>query len=509
MSTGKLTRRDALRAIGATGVAAALPDWLSAQAREERPPNILFIISDDHAAHAVSCYGSRINQTPHIDRLARGGVRFANCFCTNAICAPSRATILTGQYSHRNGVMDNAVAFDGGQPTWPKLLQTAGYQTALVGKWHLKSAPTGFDSWSILPDQGVYHDPVFDEQGTRTKHSGYVTDIITDKCLKWLAGRNAQRPFLLMCQHKAPHRPWEPDEKHAQLYADRDIPEPPTFDDDYATRCAAAGRQEMTIEKHLTATDTKGPPPPELSGRALKQWKYQRFIKDYLRCVAAVDDSVGRLLDYLDSQALTDNTLVVYTSDQGFFLGDHGWFDKRFMYEEALRMPLLARYPREIKPRTVNADIVLDLDYAPTFLDYAGVPAPERMQGASLRSLAAGRTAANWRTSAYYHYYEYPQPHRVAPHYGVRTRRYKLIRFYDPAAAEGWELYDLEKDPHELRNVFADPAYADQVTELKAELRRLQVRYAERQFEPGAGSPLRDSVVQFPAAGARQAPQMP
>ncbi|MEW6252894.1 MAG: sulfatase, partial [Planctomycetota bacterium] len=455
------------------------PDGVFARGQTQRPPNILFMLADDHAAHALSCYGSRINQTPQIDRIARGGLRFTNCFCTNAICAPSRATILTGAYSHRNGVVDNTVAFDASQPTWPKLLQAAGYQTALVGKWHLKSTPTGFEHWSILPGQGAYHDPVFDEQGTRTKHAGYVTDVITDMCLKWLAGRDPKRPFLLMCQHKAPHRPWEPDEKHARLYEDTALPEPETFDDDYATRCAAARRQEMTIEHHLTSTDTKGPPPPELEGPALKRWKYQRYIKDYLRCVASVDDNVGRLLDYLDAQGLTERTVVVYTSDQGFFLGDHGWYDKRFMYEESLRMPLLLRFPPEIRPGTVNASLVLDLDYAPTFLDYAGVPPAARMQGASWRLLASGRTQAPWRTSAYFHYYEYPDPHRVAPHYGVRTQRYKLIHFYDPRATEGWELYDLEKDPHELRNVYADPAYADQVPELKAELQRLRQQYGD------------------------------
>jgi arylsulfatase A-like enzyme len=477
MGKSAFTRRDVLRTIGAGGLAAALPKWVLADSRDERPPNLLFIMSDDHAAHALSCYGSRINQTPQIDRLARGGVRFANCFCTNAICAPSRATILTGAYSHRNGVRDNVAEFDNRQPTFPKRLQAAGYQTALVGKWHLKCDPTGFDHWSVLPGQGVYHDPPFIEQGTRTKHTGYVTDIITDKCLEWLAGRQPNRPFLLMCQHKAPHRPWEPDEKHARLYEGRDIPEPETFDDDYATRCDAARRQEMTIEQHLTPTDTKGPAPADLTGRALKRWKYQRFIQDYLRCIASVDDNVGRLLDYLDANALTENTVVVYTSDQGFFLGDHGWFDKRFMYEEALRMPLLMRYPREIKPGTVNEDLVQDLDYAPTFLDYAGVKPPDFMQGASLRALATGPAPSTWRSSVYYHYYEYPLSHRVAPHYGVRTRRYKLIRFYDPQAAEGWELYDLEKDPHELRNVYSDAAYAEKLAELKTELQRLRQHY--------------------------------
>jgi arylsulfatase A-like enzyme len=434
-------------------------------------------MTDDHAAHAISCYGSKINQTPNLDRLATEGMRFNNCFCTNSICAPSRAVILTGKYSHLNGVIDNAVTFNGSQQTFPKLLQRAGYETAIIGKWHLKSDPTGFDYWNILPGQGVYYNPAMIEMGQRKKYTGYVTDIITDLCLKWLKERSGDKPFCLMYHHKAPHREWEPDEKHARMYEDVEIPVPETFDDDYKTRCAAAQQQEMTIERHLNRQDLKMDPPEGLAGQELKKWKYQRYIKDYLRCVASVDDNIGRLLDYLDACGLTENTIVVYASDQGFYLGDHGWFDKRFMYEHSLRMPLLVRYPKQIKPGSINNAIVLNLDFAPTFLDFAGVTPPNDMQGRSLRPLLKGSAPQNWRTSMYYHYYEYPAVHMVKRHYGVRTRRYKLIHFYYDIDA--WELYDLEKDPNELNNVYDDPAYTDVVKQLKAELERLRKEYKD------------------------------
>ncbi len=445
-------------------------------------PNIIFIMSDDHAAHALSSYGSRINATPNLDRLAREGVRFTNCFCTNSICAPSRATILTGKYSHLNGQFDNRQKFDGRQTTFPKLLQGAGYQTALIGKWHLQSSPTGFDYWSVLPGQGAYHDPVMIEMGQRKTYTGYTTDIITDHCIEWLRARQKDKPLLLMCQHKAPHRNWQPDERHARMYDGQDIPEPETFDDDYATRSDAARDQAMTIEHHLVPSDLKGPPPPGLKGQALKRWKYQRYIKDYLRCVASVDDNVGRLLDYLDQAGLTDNTVVVYTSDQGFFLGDHGWYDKRFMYEESLRMPLLVRYPREIKPGTITDDIALNIDFASTFLDLAGVTPPAELQGQSLRPVLRGSTPHDWRRSMYYRYYEYGDEgrggwHNVRQHFGVRTQRHKLIRFHN--GIDAWELYDLQNDPHELKNIYDDPAYRDVVKELKAELARLQKQYRD------------------------------
>jgi arylsulfatase A-like enzyme len=484
----KQTRREFLKNAGSVAISGSLlsrlPSGVTAsQIKSERkPPNIIFIMTDDHASHALSCYGSKINKTPNLDRLAKEGMRFTNCFCTNSICAPSRAVILTGKYSHLNGVIDNAVEFDGSQQTFPKLLQKAGYETAIIGKWHLKSDPTGFDYWNILPGQGIYHNPVLIEMGQRKKHTGYVTDIITDLCLKWLKERSGDKPFCLMYHHKAPHREWEPDDKHAKMYEDIDIPLPETFNDDYKTRCAAARQQEMTIEYHLNEKDLKMKPPEGLAGQELKKWKYQRYIKDYLRCVASVDDNVGRLLDYLDSLGLAENTIIFYTSDQGFYLGDHGWFDKRFMYEESLRMPLLVRYPKEIKAGSISNDIVLNLDFAPTFLDLADVAVPSDMQGHSIRSLLKGSTPEDWRTSMYYHYYEYPAVHSVKRHYGIRTKRYKLIHFYYDIDA--WELYDLEKDPNELNNLYDDPAYSDIVKQLKTELERLRKEFKDTTKAP-------------------------
>ena len=486
----KQTRREFLKDAGFAAISGGLLSRLSgcvttSQIKSERkPPNIIFIMTDDHASHALSCYGSKINKTPNLDRIAKEGMRFTNCFCTNSICAPSRAVILTGKYSHLNGVIDNAVEFDGSQQSFPKLLQKAGYETAIVGKWHLKSDPTGFDYWNILPGQGIYHNPVLIEMGQRKKYTGYVTDIITDLCLAWLKERSGGKPFCLMYHHKAPHREWEPDDKHAKMYEDIDIPLPETFNDDYKTRCAAVRQQEMTIEHHLNEKDLKMKPPEGLTGQELKKWKYQRYIKDYLRCVASVDDNVGRLLDYLDSSGLAENTIIFYTSDQGFYLGDHGWFDKRFMYEHSLRMPLLVRYPKKIKAGSINNDIVLNLDFAPTFLDLAGAAVPGDMQGHSLRPILHRNTPKNWRDSMYYHYYEYPAVHSVKRHYGVRTKRYKLIHFYYDIDA--WELYDLEKDPNELNNVYDNPAYAEIGQQLKVELQRLREEYKDTSEKPVA-----------------------
>ncbi|UCH64258.1 MAG: sulfatase [Fidelibacterota bacterium] len=460
--------------LGAAGL--ALPGLVGSRGQAEARPNIIFIMTDDHASHALSCYGSRINETPNLDRIAMEGMRFNNCFCTNSICAPSRAVILTGKYSHLNGVTDNKLEFDGTQQTFPKLLQQAGYETAMIGKWHLKSEPTGFDYWNVLPGQGLYHNPVMIEMGERKTYEGYVSDIITDHCLTWLKRREGDKPFCLMYHHKAPHRNWQPAERYMDLYED-DIPLPETFDDDYGTRSAAAREQEMTIERHLVPSDVKEEPPEGLSGRELKRWKYQRYMEDYLRCVQSVDDNVGRLLDYLDESGLAESTVVIYTSDQGFYLGDHGWFDKRFMYEESLRMPLLVRYPKKIKAGSVNDDMVLNLDFGPTFLDLADSAAPTDMQGRSFRRVLLGDTPKDWRTSMYYHYYEYPGWHMVKRHYGVRTRRYKLIHFYYDIDA--WELYDLQEDPHELNNVYDDPAYTDVLQNLKVELERLQEQYGD------------------------------
>ncbi|MGH2557996.1 MAG: sulfatase family protein [Thermomicrobiales bacterium] len=451
-------------------------------------PNILFIMSDDHAAHAIGCYGSRINETPHIDRIANEGARFDNCFCANAICAPSRATILTGLHSHLNGVLTLADPLDGRQETFPKLLQAAGYQTAIFGKWHLghggDADPTGFDRWSVLPGQGLYHDPVFYVMGEQRTFSGYVTDLITDFSLEWLRARDRDRPFMLLCHHKAPHRPWEPDAKHAAMYEEVAIPFPDTFDDDYANRAAAAKNATMRIDRDMTFTDLKADPPAGLSPYEEKVWKYQRYIKDYLRCVAAVDDNVGRLLDYLDAAGLTDNTIVIYTSDQGFFLGDHGWYDKRFMYEESLRMPFVMRYPREIPAGSVVDPMVTNVDFAPALLDYAGLSPSARMQGSSFRPVAKGDVPDGWQTSIYYRYWMHLAHHGVAAHYGVRTDRYKLIYYYgealgtiesvDEPTTPEWELFDLESDPREMKSVYHDPAYDGVVRDMTAELRRLR-----------------------------------
>jgi arylsulfatase A-like enzyme len=463
-------------------------------------------MSDDHDSHAISCYGSKVNQTPNIDRIAKDGMRFEHCFCTNSICAPSRAVILTGKYSHLNGLIDNSVKFDGSQQTGPKLLQQAGYETAIVGKWHLQTDPTGFDYWNILPGQGVYYNPPMIEMGVRKKNPGYVTEIITDHALRWLKGRKGDKPFYLMLHHKAPHREWEPAPQYLSLYDDKDIPEPATLFDDYTGRGRAAHEQDMTIAKTMTNRDVKLVPPTGLTpeqkakwdaaydpkikafkeanpqGKDLVRWKYRRYMQDYLACIASVDDSIGRVLAYLDESGLAGDTIIIYASDQGFYLGEHGWFDKRFMYEESLQMPLLVRYPKEIKAGSVNKDIVMNLDFAETFLDYAGAHVPEDMQGVSLRPLLQGKTPSDWRKSMYYHYYEFPAVHSVKRHYGVRTERYKLIHFYNDI--DEWELYDLKSDPDEMRSVYNDPAYADVVKDLTAELKRLRTKYKDTTGAP-------------------------
>lgn len=471
-------------------------------AATKQRPNILFIFTDDHASHAMSCYGSKVNQTPNLDRIAREGMRFDNCFCTNSICGPSRAVILTGKHSHINGFKQNGNKFDGSQQTFPKLLRKQGYQTAIVGKWHLASDPTGFDYSEILVGQGPYYNPPMIRNGKRVKHEGYTTDIITDLALDFLKNqRDQDKPFMLMFQHKAPHRNWQPGPKYLHMYDDVTIPEPENLFDNYEGRGTAAKEQDMTIARTMTEFDLKLTPPknltPEqlkvwnaaydpkneafrkanLKGKDLVRWKYQRYMKDYLRCVASVDENVGRMLDYLEQSGLAENTVVMYSSDQGFYLGDHGWFDKRFMYEESYRMPLLARWPGVIKSGSVNKDLVSNLDFAETFLNIAGAPIPSDMQGVSLVPLFKGDETA-WRKSLYYHYYEFyndrRSAHMVRRHNGVRTKRYKLIHFYNLGE---WELYDLEKDPHEMRSVYDDPAYAPIVKELKTELKRLQKQY--------------------------------
>lgn len=473
----------------------------AANAQAQRP-NIVFIMTDDHAAHSISAYGSKINLTPNMDRLAREGMLFRNCFVENSICTPSRAAILTGKYSHKNGVpVFNA--FDGSQPHAAKYLHEAGYYTGIVGKWHLGSEPTGFDYFSVLPGQGRYHDPVFLNKDGRETIKGYATDVITDKALAFLDKRPKEKPFLLFLHHKAPHRDWSPSEKYADLYNDRDIPEPETLRDDYATRTDAAHETTMTIARHLNNRDLKVVPPEGLKGPALQQWynqvpmeisitnngvvkkltgddllkwKYQRYIKDYLRCVASVDENIGRVLDYLEKNGLRENTLVIYTSDQGFFLGDHGWYDKRFMYEECLRTPLIASWPAKIKPGSVQNAMALNIDFAPTFLELAGMKAPKEIQGRSLVPLLEGKTPNDWRKSMYYRYYHDPGHHNTRAHYGVRTETHKLIYFWKK---DQWELYDLRKDPNELRNIYNDPENGKLVAELKGELARLKKEFQD------------------------------
>jgi arylsulfatase A-like enzyme len=464
------------------------------------PPNIVFIFSDDHGYQAISAYNDprKLLDTPNIDRLAKQGVRFDRCLVPNSICGPSRATVLTGKYSHTNGFYNNTNSrFDGSQVTFPKLLKAAGYQTAIVGKWHLVSEPTGFDFWQILPGQGAYYNPAMIKNGQRVQLQGYTTDLITDVSLEWLGQRDKSKPFVLMCQHKAPHREWEPALRHLGHDNDRKYPEPETLFDDYSGRGKAEREQDMTIAKTMTQRDTKLVTPgnltPEqkakwdayyeprneafrkmkLEGKDLVRWKYNRYMHDYLGCIKAVDESVGRLLDYLDKEGLAENTIVVYSSDQGFYLGEHGWFDKRWIFEESLRTPCLIRWPGTTKAGTTNDRIVSNLDFAPTFLEAAGVKVPAEVQGRSLVPLLKGETPADWRKSFYYHYYEFPGPHAVARHYGVVTDRYKLVRFYE-ANTNYWELFDRKTDPNEMTSVYGKPEYAAAQKELEAELARLR-----------------------------------
>lgn len=468
-----------------TAAAALSGTTLSGAASKSGRPNIVFIMADDHASHAISAYGSRINKTPHIDRIAAEGMRLNNCFCTNSICTPSRAAILTGQYSHKNGVYTLNDKIDGSRDNVAKELQQAGYQTAMIGKWHLQTEPAGFDYWSILPGQGVYYNPEFITAEGKRRHEGYCTDLIGDFSLDWLKKRDASKPFFLMCHHKAPHRPWEPAPKYAHLFDEADVPEPENLFDSLEGKPDSVRAVQMKVGDNNTKTDLKMDKPAGLEGHELRRWAYQRYIKDYLRCVQSVDDNVGRLLDYLDSEGLTKNTILIYTSDQGFFLGDHGFFDKRLMYEESLRMPFLVRYPEAIKPGSVSEDIVLNIDFAPTFLDFAGRAAPRDMQGRSFRPNLGGKTPADWRQAMYYRYWMHNDPdHHVPAHYGVRTHRYKLIYYYGkplgksgsfpPDTSPAWEFYDLTKDRHEMVNRYTDPAYARVISELKTKLDQLQ-----------------------------------
>lgn len=495
--------------------------------KETSRPNIIFIMSDDHAYQAISAYGHGLNKTPNIDRLAKEGALFTRACVTNSICAPSRAVMLTGKHSFVNGKVDNVQPFDWNQDNYAKLLQKAGYQTAMIGKIHLDGIPQGFDFSMVLPGQGQYYNPDFLVNGERKRFEGYVTEITTEYALKWLKeGRDQNKPFMLIYNQKAPHRNWLPAPKYLTLFDDTTFMPPATYfddDDDYRGRGTAAKTQEMEIDGHAQwGHDFKFQIDPEgkqtelvkqlerLNEQQLRQWnaayepknkefidtyvrrsgekpfidnkkevalwKFNRYLKDYLRTVQSVDDGVGEVLNYLEENGLSENTIVVYTSDQGFYLGEHGWFDKRFMYEESFRTPLLIRYPKEIKEGTVINELVQNLDFAPTMLDFAGVQIPSDMQGESFRSLVNGSTT-EWRDAVYYTYYEYPSVHMVKRHHGIATDRYKLIHFYYDV--DEWEMYDLEKDPSELNNVYQDPAYAEVKEELHQKLAELRKRYGD------------------------------
>jgi arylsulfatase A-like enzyme len=496
----------------------------AARAQDGRPektsrPNIVFVMSDDHAWQAISAYGSNRNSTPNIDRLAREGMRLDRFFVGNSICAPSRATMLTGLHSHANGVATNGHRFDGSQANVAKLLGRAGYRSAMIGKWHLKTEPTGFDYYDRLVGQGHYYNPVFrrsaQEGGDpeaggdyeQYQTTGYVTDVITDKAIGWLrdnAQNPSDRPFLMLVHHKAPHREWEPAPRHLTLFDDADLAVPPTLFDDWSGKGEPAALQEMTIDRHLRPIDLKltfpkrlnetqrrawerayGPKNAayeaavqggDLEGDDLLRWKYQRYAKDYLRCVQAVDDSVGRILDELDHQGLSDNTIVIYTSDQGWYLGEHGWYDKRWMYEESFRTPFLVRWPGVIEAGSTDTTLTQNIDIAPTRLDAAGLETPGTMHGRSMLGVLRGETPSDWRESLYYRYTEYPGVHAVRRHEGVRTRCDKLIRFFGPDA-DSWEYYDLEADPDEVRNAIDDPKHTARIAELRDELARLKTRY--------------------------------
>ncbi|MFM2179800.1 MAG: hypothetical protein RL015_3898 [Verrucomicrobiota bacterium] len=478
-------------------------------------PNIVFFFCDDLASQAISAYGHKLKllDTPNMDRLAREGMKFQRCLVPNSICGPSRAVIQTGKYSHANGFIDNRSRFDSSQQTMPKLLQKAGYQTAVIGKWHLVSDPVGFDHWHILPGQGLYYNPPMIRDGQQVKHQGYVTDLISDFSLEWLKKRDKTKPFLLMTQHKAPHREWAPALRHLGWSGDRQFPEPETLFDDYAGRGRAEKEQDMTLEKTFTLLDAKEVPPQNmtaeqlatwnayyeprneamrkanLSGQDIVRWRYQRYMHDYLGTVKAVDEALGKLLDFLDAEGLSDNTLIMLSSDQGFYLGEHGWFDKRWIYEESLTTPLLVRWPGVAKSGSMNSHMVSIIDFPETFLEAAALPVPADMQGRSLMPLLRGEKPTDWRTSFYYHYYEFPGPHSVRRHYGVVTDRYKLFHFYEKDV-NYWSLIDRQTDPHEMRNVYDDPANAEVRKTLHAELARLrtELKVPEHDPEPAKGS---------------------
>ncbi|MDH8701433.1 arylsulfatase A-like enzyme [Dysgonomonadaceae bacterium PH5-43] len=509
--------------VGIVGALSLSACSASAKEKAERKPmNILYIMSDDHSYQTISAYDKRFIQTPNIDRIANEGVRFTNSFVANSISGPSRACMITGKHSHKNGFKDNSGSFDGSQQTFPKLLQQAGYETAIVGKWHLHSNPTGFDYWNILPGQGEYYNPMFIDNGERKMMPGYATNVTTDIALNWLSNeRDTNKPFCLLLHHKAPHRTWMPDTLDLGKFDNVDFPLPDNFFDDYEGRIAAQ-QQAMSIEKDmyviydLKMADKEGEintgkgldsggrdiyqatgragrmdeaqkaawdryydpiiedfKSKNLEGKELTKWKYQRYMKDYLSVITSVDRNIGRVLDYLKESGLLENTLVVYTSDQGFYMGEHGFYDKRFMYEESFRTPLVMRFPNG-KKGDIN-QLVQNIDYAPTFLELAGVEIPEDIQGKSLLPLLEGKKVKDWRKSLYYHYYEYPNEHMVKRHYGIRTERYKLIHYYYDI--DEWELFDLKKDPTEMNNIYNKEKDGKLVQTLKKELEELRTQY--------------------------------
>lgn len=477
---------------------------------QQKKPNIIFIFSDDHAWQAISAYGSKLVKTPNIDRIAAQGTIFKNALVTNSICGPSRATLLTGKYSHMNGYTLNEKRFNTDQLLFPAILQQNGYQTAWIGKWHLGNLPKGFDYWRILNSQGQYFNPDIIGPGDTTRMQGYVTDLITGMSINWLNHRDTSKPFFLVVGEKATHREWLPDIQDLGAYDDQTFPLPPTFKDNYKNRLAAQN-QDMTISQTMRLKeDLKvhanyekgiyGRFTPEqkkayidyyehkisrefdekkLTGDALAEWKYQRYLKDYLATARSLDRNIGQLLDYLDQSGLAGNTVVVYASDQGFYMGEHGWFDKRFIYEESLRTPFIIKYPGVTKPGTTANQLMLNIDWAPTMLDIAGVKAPAEIQGTSfLPLLKQNQKNVSWRKEAYYHYYEFPEPHHVYPHFGIRTEQYTLVRFY--GESNSWELYDLKKDPHEVDNLYGRKGYEKLTATLKEHLKKLMQQYKDQ-----------------------------
>jgi len=524
-TTHPVSRRSFLSLAGAACLGAAVGTAPGpAHAAERKRPNILFIFSDDHSLQAIGAYPTWLSAfcrqnavTPNIDRLAGEGALFTNSFCGNSLCSPSRAAILTGLHSHANGVMTLNKPINAGLWTYPRALREAGYQTAVFGKWHLASTRPETDYWRILPGQGSYLDPKFEGPDGMESHKGYATDIITDLSLEWLKKRDTSKPFMLMVQHKAPHRNWIPPERYWRWLDDVEIPEPDTLFDDYANRASPARFQQMEIGRDMVLKSDLKVEGPEAQidpdsaygprnfdfrrrnpqGRDLTRWKYQQYMKDYLRCIKAVDDSVGRLGQYLAAEGLDSNTVVIYSSDQGFYNGEHGWFDKRWIYEESVHMPLIVRWPGVVKAGSRPAAMVQNIDYAPTFTEIAGGRVPEGLHGRSFMPVLRDRTPADWRRSIYYHYYD--PGHGVAKHYGLRTEQHTLAYFY---TTDEWELFDLEKDPRQLRSVYSDPAYAATVARLKAELTRLRAEFKDNSDTAPSPTP-----APAPKSATRQSPR--